>query len=310
VSVDWRRSDDPPDDWKPASAPEVQPGEDPNPLEDVRVSPAGTFLVFFWDTDRDLADDESDVLLRFTPDDGTRNGQDPIGRGEARTSGLFRIDNNEEPIVQLFNDIVITNSDEVRGIPIPFRVIDEEGDQVEVVFHWRHEDEDFPSLDVDGDGTITNHEIDAILADPIQRAEHHVCTEYPRHARGRVVPLDATSVRLTELASGESWILASGLEGRTLELMRSSLRVAPLAATWTENPLVSRRCPSWRRRMASPNSKSPRRSRSIAVALGCSRSRPDPPGDDGWSGWTSEVREHERPSRWASRSPQVRQGSG
>ena len=37
------------------------------------------------------------------------------------------------PIVQLLNDAVIANPDERRAIPVPVRVIDEEGDLVELI---------------------------------------------------------------------------------------------------------------------------------------------------------------------------------
>ena len=58
--------------------------------------------------------------------------------------------------MQLFNDAVISNPDERRGIPVPFQVFDDEGDQVEVIFQWRREGEEFPEL--------AESEIDAVLA--------------------------------------------------------------------------------------------------------------------------------------------------
>ncbi len=133
--------------------------------------------------------------------------------------------------MQLFTDAVLANPDERRGIPVPFRVFDEEGDRVEVIFQWRREGEEFPPL--------LESEIDAVLADPVLRREKHICTEYPRFAHGLVVPIDATTVRLPELARGESWILASGIVGRTLELLRPSSIPEPITPMWTSNPLVS-----------------------------------------------------------------------
>jgi hypothetical protein len=200
----------------------------PDPALSGIVAPAdpGTELVFFWDTDSDLAELERDVRVRFTP-------IDPVVAGATKETSSFRVDNNAAPIVQLQNDAVIANPDERRGIPIPFRVIDEEEDLVEVIFQWRREGEEFPELPRD------DAALDAILADPEQRREHHVCTPYPRYAKGRVIPIDATSVRLPELAAGESWILASGLEGKTLELLRPSSIPEPITPTWATNPLVS-----------------------------------------------------------------------
>ena len=207
-------------------------------LTDVRVSRDGTALDFFWDTDTDLADLEREVVLRFTPRDFDGQGN-PVAIGLSRESIVFRVDNNAAPIVQLDSGPLILNPDERRGIPIPFRVIDEEGDLVEVIFQWRREGEEFPSLDRDGDGKIENAEVDAVLADEDLRQEHHVCTPYPHYAKGRVVPIDENTVRLPELASSESWILASGIVGKTLELLRPSSIPAPITPTWRSNPLVS-----------------------------------------------------------------------
>ena len=193
-------------------------------LTDVRVSRAGTTLDFFWETDTDLHDLERQVALRFTATDFSLVGA-------AFSSVPFRIDNNAAPIVQLFNDAVLANPDERRGIPVPFRVFDEEGDLVEVIFQWRREGEEFPPL--------AEAEIDTVLADPVLRRERHICTEYPRFAHGLVVPIDATTVRLPELARSESWILASGLVGRSLELLRPSSTFEPITPTWGSNPLVA-----------------------------------------------------------------------
>jgi hypothetical protein len=203
----------------------------PRPAMSGIVAPAGgTELVFFWDTDSDLAELERDVHLRFTP-------IDPVVEGTPQETAAFRVDNNATPIVQLQNDLVVTNPDERRGIPIPFRVIDEEGDRVEVVLQWRAEGHTFPSLDLDGDGELENADIDAILADPVLREERQVCTPYPHFARGDVVPVDADTVRLPELAGEESWLVASGLEGRTLELLRPPSILVPITPTWQANPL-------------------------------------------------------------------------
>ena len=79
-------------------------------IENVQVDDLGTTLSFFWDTNVDLAELERDVVLRFT-------AKDEIVEGASLTSNLFRVDNNAAPIVQLFNDLVVTNDDELRGIP-------------------------------------------------------------------------------------------------------------------------------------------------------------------------------------------------
>jgi hypothetical protein len=92
------------------------------------LAPAnGTELVFFWDTGFDLEGLDREVVLRFTPSDGTLDtGGSPVGIGQPATTALFRVKNNAAPIVQILNDVVIANSDERRGIPIPFRALDAE----------------------------------------------------------------------------------------------------------------------------------------------------------------------------------------
>src|SRR5262245_54851629 len=235
------QGDDPDAGWQLARRGLVDPGL-PTPqfgiagVQVAKKDEGGTRLSFFWDTDAltDLKDLERDVQLRFTATDGF-----PPSPSQSVLSSTFRVDNNAAPIVQLDSGPLILNPDERRGIPIPFRVIDEEGDLVEVIFQWRHEGEEFPSLDMDGDGKVENAEVDEILADEVLRQEHHICTEYPHFAQGRVVPIDPNTVRLPELASRESWILASGIVGKTLELLRPSSIPSPITPTWRSNPLVS-----------------------------------------------------------------------
>jgi hypothetical protein len=212
--------------WQLATASGIFP-------EGIETDPDGVEFSFHWNTNVDLEDGDDDVLLRVTADDGTLAADDitPIGISEPLESALFHVDNNDEPIVLLENDIFISNPDERRGIPVPFRVFDDESDVVEVILQWRYRGEEFPPL--------AESEIDAVLADPELRIERHVCSEYPRSARGHVVPVDASTVQLNELAAGESWIVAHGLEGRTLELLRASSIPAPIAASWSENPLSS-----------------------------------------------------------------------
>jgi hypothetical protein len=196
-------------------------------LSDVQVSRDGSVLDFFWDTDTDLRDLEREVALRVTAVD-----QAPAV-GPTLASAPFRVDNNAAPIVQLDSGPLILNPDERRGIPIPFRVIDEEGDLVEVIFQWRREGEEFPALPRD------MAQLDAILGDPELRQENHICARYPHYAQGYVVPIDEDTVCLPELASSESWIRARGIVEGTLELLRPSSNPQPITPTWHSNTLVS-----------------------------------------------------------------------
>ncbi len=203
-------------------------GEESTPalaIRDVVVDDGGTDLRFFWDTNVDLAELERDVRVRFT-------AVDPVVQGASVASAVFRVDNNAEPIATISDGLLILNPDQRAGIPIPYTVRDEESDEVQVVFQWKRPNEDFPLL------PDTVNEINAILADPVQRRERHICTEYPTWVEGRVVPIDSTTVRLPELATSASSILAHGLVGRELEILRASNVPKPIAATWPSNPLT------------------------------------------------------------------------
>jgi hypothetical protein len=81
ISVEWKRASEPPDAWKPATPASAFPGEDP--FQGVEAPMGGVELSFFWSTDSplDLHDLEDEVLVRFTPDDGT-----PTTTGSARAS--------------------------------------------------------------------------------------------------------------------------------------------------------------------------------------------------------------------------------
>jgi hypothetical protein len=195
-------------------------------FESVIARNTGSDFEFFWDTDVDLGDLEKDVRLRLT-------AIDPEVEGASLTTAALHVDNNAAPIAQFDSGLLVLNPDERRGIPIPFRVIDEEGDLVEMIFQWRREGESFPTIPSDDTA------LDGILTDSTQRRAHHICTPYLRHADGRLVPVDANRVRLPELASRENWILARGVEGSTLELLRPPSVFASATSRWSTNPLVS-----------------------------------------------------------------------
>src|SRR5262245_8879789 len=167
----------------------------PNPALSGIVAPEdGTELVFFWDTDSDLADLERDVRLRFTP-------IDPVVEGAAKETGTCRLDNNAAPIVQIEDGFFLLNPDERSGIPVVYRVRDEEEGPVPLLVQGRRDGEDFPALPAGGPDAI-----DALVRASERSRELNVCSPYPRFARGHVVPIDETHARLPELSASESWI--------------------------------------------------------------------------------------------------------
>ncbi|MFN0244557.1 MAG: FG-GAP-like repeat-containing protein [Planctomycetota bacterium] len=185
----------------------------------------GVELVFFWNTNIDLLDLEHDVALRFTPSDA-------VVVGASASTPSFHVDNNAAPIATVSGDLLLLNTDVRRGVPIPYTIRDEESDDVQVVLQWKHPEDDFPPL------PNTLAEIGALLADPAQRELLHICSEHPTWVEGGVVPIDSSSVRLPELATSASSILADvTIVGREIEILRASSIPAPIASTWSANPL-------------------------------------------------------------------------
>lgn len=221
LTAEWRRASAAPDAWRPATALGLFPAG-------IATTPEGVALTFFWDTQTDLGRTEDDVLVRFTPDDGTRDGDDPIGVGEPHESESFRIDNNAAPLVLLDSGPLLANPDERRGIPVPYRLVDPEGDPVEVVFQWRREGEGFVPLDL--------ARLDEILADPAERQAHRICSPFRDGPRDFLEPIDATTVRIPALGEPEALARDLASVGEQLALYRSA-EFVDLATTWASNPL-------------------------------------------------------------------------
>ncbi len=214
------------------------PATEPTPVYariNVVTTPVAAVTTFVWDTLAlsQLPGREVDVQLRFRADDA-------IHTGEFRETTLFHVDNNLPPIAILDAGSVLTNSDRKRGIPVPFSIIDPEGDDVLVVMQWRRSGEGFPDLDADPVVMST------ILADadPAQRRALQIAEELPIVFEGRPVasPLadpEGKKLRLPELASSAAGIRPTALAGRALEILRASTVAEPIGSTWTlPNPLV------------------------------------------------------------------------
>ena len=199
----------------------------PEAFVDLATSTAasgGVGATFFWDTDIDLFQGDEPVRLRFTP-------RDEVATGLPVETGSFQVDNNEEPTVSILEGLFLANPDQRGGIPIPYQVADEEGDEVQVVFQWRRPSESFPAL------PSTVSEIQDVLDDPVQRRALQIATEYPTFIGGRVVPVDANTVRLPELATGEAPSRLDRIVGCELQILRAS--DIPSAPGWPQNPLDS-----------------------------------------------------------------------
>ncbi len=217
--------------WSLAMPAGLLPGTPPPAYAFVGVTAdsQGSDLVFFWDTDVDLHQLERDVRLRITP-------IDPVVAGSSAITSVFNVDNNAAPIVQLHEGAFLTNTDSVRGILVPCTVIDEESDEITLVFQWRREGEDgfFDSHPLPS----TPAGIEALLASESLRREFHVCSPYPRRFEGRPVWIDSTHVRLPELWGQDSILVTPDMVGRELEILRPPMKLAPVSGPWHPNMLV------------------------------------------------------------------------
>jgi FG-GAP-like repeat len=206
-----------PTGWKPAT-----PASPPV----FTTTPTGTAATYFWDSRADEPDARIDALLRFQPDDG-------VDLGPPVLAGPVELDNNAEPVVQINGSAFFSTPDGRRGIPVPFRTFDAEGDPTRVVFQWRRPLEAFPALPAD------RATLDAALTDPVVRRSLHIATERPTAVTGRAQPRGADSIRLPELRT--HGIPRPAVTGRALELLREPGPPVVPAGSWAPS-LISPVC--------------------------------------------------------------------
>ena len=212
--------------WMPAR-PVGLPAELKTPstwLTEVVAPEAGRQLVFTWDSAFDLPGFDASTRLRVTV-------VDPVEATDQYEADV-RVDNNAPPAACIQGEFLLANQDRRRGLPIPFELINEEpGDEIDVVFQWRTENDTFPDLPTDAAA------VRAILADEELRRQHQVCTEWRRSIGGRLRPRGPASVELPELASTAAELLAQGVEGRELQLLRPRTFPRPLSGSWKQPAL-------------------------------------------------------------------------
>jgi len=218
VSIDVEYEDlDDPRGWQAATS--IGP-----PPTDIDASPGGVDVLFLWDVPADEPGRDFQARVRLTPNDGF----DP-GLG---IEGDLHVDNNSEPLALVDGSAFFATPDRRRGIPIPVRVLDDEGDAVRLVFQWKRAGESFPDLPSDP------AQIDALLVDPEQRRERQIATIWPTKTEGLLVPTGASAARLGGLGGASSTVLARGLVGEELRILRTDLAPVDATAAWTANPLV------------------------------------------------------------------------
>ncbi|MEC9048567.1 MAG: FG-GAP-like repeat-containing protein, partial [Planctomycetota bacterium] len=206
---------------------------------------------FFWESDFDPAPNagvseqmaylDSDVKLRFM-------AMDEFGaEGAAVETDVFRVDNNAVPRAVL-NEISFVSVKDRGNIPLRFRIFDRESDDVQVAIQWRSIGQAFP-LARNSAGqqvnlaTLSRDEIEDLLENPARdqdRRDAQIAREAAPAFQGRLGALEAglaaDEVRLAEVAGSQAGLLAMGIEGRALEILRPA---RPEAAQWSATALNS-----------------------------------------------------------------------
>ncbi len=194
-------------------------------LDGVIAPAGGVELGFFWDTNVDLFELERDVRLRIT-------AVDPVAEGETFVTPIFRVDNNEAPLAEIRQEILLLSPDRRRGIPVPCIVRDPESDVVDLVFQWRRPGESFSELPNDPAA------VRAIVADPALRQQFRVCTPAPTPYTGRAISVGASSLRMSEIDPYVNTVFDGELAGVEVEIWRASIHPSGVASSWPSNPLV------------------------------------------------------------------------
>jgi VCBS repeat protein len=146
------------------------------------------------------------------------------------------------PVVASIDGEALQRSSDDRGaIAIPFRLESRKPARLRSYFQWRRTSQSFddPTLSMPTDAGG----IDAVLRDPRLRAQHQIATEKSSSFEGRIAPVcengqsTCPRVRLPELATSAGGLVADGLAGRPIELLRPSVVPRPVFASWSHHPL-------------------------------------------------------------------------
>ena len=107
-------------------------------------SPGGVVHRFDWRAAEDLGNIDRAVLVRMTPRDLVGEFTEAVGE---TVTALIVLELNEAPAVQILGAPGIGSDGSANGdIGIDFMAQDPEGDNVDVLLQWAHQDDDFPDL--------------------------------------------------------------------------------------------------------------------------------------------------------------------
>ncbi len=149
------------------------------------------------------------------------------GGGGGGSGGIL----NQLPLLSLDSGAFSANPDSRRGIALPFRLSDPEGDPVEAVFQWRLDGESFPAL------PSNSTDLRAALADPARRRELNIASERVVFVSGGARITGAGNLLLDQNLRR---FPASPL-GLELEVLRPRLVARSASGDWITNELRSPR---------------------------------------------------------------------
>lgn len=192
-------------------------------VADVPTSVGGVTHDLFWDAIADFGNvNASAVVVRITPSDGYWANPPPVGA----SSEAFRLENNSAPIA-LFEGI--PHQDSTGQVPVPFRLIDAEGDPVSVLIQWQTGAAPFPELPGVVDDLLGRA---ALLANPAQRAALHIITEGTALARRTVASSGLSPSSFRTLEPLPAWIIP----GLPAQRLRASPEIE-VVASGLANPI-------------------------------------------------------------------------
>lgn len=248
VMVEFDVLDDSPDAGFRLARSTSTDSADPTPqfaFSNLQTTADGNVVTFRWDSafasgsstmqaDTQLAGREERVKFRITVRERVAGDNQP-NLEVAMETPEFRVDNNAPPLATLLEGSFLVGIKDRGNIPIEFQILDAESDPVRAILQWRTDGQLFanqsdplspllfPALPTDEADLID------LLENPGRAGERRllqIAQEESFDFRGKLASFDglaADQARLPELAGSAAGLLAFGLAGRTLEIMRPAL---------------------------------------------------------------------------------------
>ena len=216
-----------PEDWVPMRTVQSQRA--------LASSPDGVAHQFDWLAAEDLGSIDGAVLVRMTPSDQVGEFTEAVG--ETVTEFLI-LELNEAPTVNVLG-VAPASEDDFGGgnLAIEFRGQDSEGDKIDVILQWAHQEDDFPDLPetLESDPAARRE----LLSSPgmsDERSRLRIATMVKDLVEGTVELPGTAGLAANELLA--TWVLRKG-ELRALgEMSRRPVELVRRGGQETEDRLV------------------------------------------------------------------------